>query len=77
MALLGINIPERERRPHDQFGYFVDLHNEAPLRGRPDDAFLGDIRLGVGVRLHPAVQSVAVVTAPDLDRTGRHTGGAW
>ena len=63
-GLLGINIPERDRRPHDQFGYFVDLHNEAPLRGRPDDAFLGDARLGVGVRVHPAVQSVAVVTLP-------------
>jgi hypothetical protein len=63
-GLLGINIPEREHRPHDQFGYFVDLHNEPPLRGRPDDAFLGDTRLGVGVRVHPAVQSVAVVTLP-------------
>lgn len=63
-GLLGINIPERERRPHDEFGYFVDLPGEAPLRGRPDDAFLGDLRLGLGVRVHPAVQSVAVVTLP-------------
>jgi hypothetical protein len=63
-GLLGINIPERERRPHDKFGYFVDLPGEAPLRGHPDDAFLGDMRLGVGVRVHPAVQSVAVVTLP-------------
>ena len=63
-GLLGISIPERERRPHDEFGYFVDLPGEAPLRGHPDDAFLGDMRLGVGVRVHPAVQSVAVVTLP-------------
>ena len=63
-GLLGISIPERERRPHDEFGYFVDLPDEAPLRGHPDDAFLGDMRLGVGVRVHPAVQSVAVVTLP-------------
>ena len=63
-GLLGLNIPERERRPHDEFGYFVDLPGEAPLRGHPDDAFLGDMRLGVGVRVHPAVQSVAVVTLP-------------
>ncbi len=63
-GLLGINIPERERRPHDEFGYFVDLPGEAPLRGHPDNAFLGDMRLGVGVRVHPAVQSVAVVTLP-------------
>src|SRR3954468_3053409 len=63
-GLLGISIPERDRRPHDEFGYFVDLHGEAPLRGRPDNALLGDMRLGVGVRLTPAIQSVAVVTMP-------------
>ena len=63
-GLLGLSIPERERRPHGEFGYFVDLPGEAPLRGQPDDAFLGDMRLGVGVRVHPAVQSVAVVTLP-------------
>jgi uncharacterized protein DUF3187 len=63
-GLLGISIPERERRPHDEFGYFVDLHGEAPLRGRPDNAFLGDMRLGMGVRLTSAIQSVAVVTLP-------------
>ena len=63
-GLLGISIPERDRRPHDEFDYFVDLHGEAPLRGRPDNAFLGDMRVGMGVRLTPAVQSVAVVTLP-------------
>jgi hypothetical protein len=63
-GFLGINIPERERRPHDQFGYFVDLHNEAPLRGRPTTLFWATTRLGVGVRVPPAVQSVAVVDLP-------------
>jgi hypothetical protein len=63
-GLLGISIPERDRRPHDEFDYFVDLHGQAPLRGRPDNAFLGDMRVGMGVRLTPAIQSVAVVTLP-------------
>ncbi|HKU60587.1 MAG TPA: DUF3187 family protein [Gemmatimonadales bacterium] len=63
-GLLGIHIPERARRPHDEFGYVVDLPGEAPVEGRPDDAFLGDMRLGLGLRVHPAIQSVAVVTLP-------------
>jgi hypothetical protein len=62
--LLGIDIPERDRRPHGEFGYLVALPGERTLRRRPDDAFLGDLRLGVGLRMHPAVQSVVVLTLP-------------
>ena len=63
-GLLGIDMPERDRRPHDAFGYVVALPGERTVRRRPDDAFLGDVRLGLGVRVHPAIQSVAVVTLP-------------
>jgi hypothetical protein len=63
-GLLGIDMPERDRRPHDAFGYVVAIPGEPTLRRRPDDAFLGDLRLGLGLRVHPAIQTVAVVTLP-------------
>jgi hypothetical protein len=63
-GLLGIDMPERDRRPHDDFGYLVVIPGERTVRRRPDDAFLGDMRLGLGLRVHPAAQSVAVVTLP-------------
>jgi hypothetical protein len=63
-GLLGIDMPERDRRPHDAFGYVVMVRGEPVVRRRPDDAFLGDVRLGVGLRVHPAIQSVAVMTLP-------------
>ena len=63
-GLLGIDMPERDRRPHDAFGYLVSIPGEPVVRRRPGDAFLGDLRLGLGLRLHPAIQSVAAVTLP-------------
>jgi Protein of unknown function (DUF3187) len=63
-GLLGIDMPERDRRPHDAFDYIVQIRGEPIVRRRPDNAFLGDMRFGLGLRVHPAVQSVAVVTLP-------------
>jgi uncharacterized protein DUF3187 len=63
-GLLGIDMPERDRRPHDAFGYVVMLRGEPVVRRRPDDAFLGDLRLGLGLRVHPAMQTVLVATLP-------------
>ena len=63
-GLLGIDMPERDHRPRDAFGYLVAVPGEPTVRRRPDDAFLGDVRLGVGLRVHPAIQSLAVVTLP-------------
>jgi hypothetical protein len=62
--LLGIDIPERERRPTNDFLYAADLVGRGPVIREPDDLFLGDLRLGVGVLVHPAVQTVAAVTLP-------------
>jgi hypothetical protein len=63
-GLLGIEIPERERRPRNQFLYAADLVGEGAVVRRPGDIFLGDLRLGAGVRLHPRVQTVAALTLP-------------
>jgi hypothetical protein len=62
--LLGIDIPERERRPRNEFLYAADLLGRGPVIRQPGDFFLGDLRLGFGVRVHPVVQTVAVMTLP-------------
>lgn len=62
--LLGIEIPERERRPKNDFLYAADLPGRDPVLRRPADLFLGDLRLGAGLRVHPRVQSVLSLTLP-------------
>ncbi|HUQ16124.1 MAG TPA: DUF3187 family protein [Gemmatimonadales bacterium] len=62
--LLGIEIPERERRPRNDFLYAADLAGRGPLLREPEDLFLGDVRLGVGLRVHPRVQSLVALTLP-------------
>jgi hypothetical protein len=63
-GLFGIDIPERERRPKNDFLYAADLIGRAPLLREPRDLFLGDVRVGLGVRASHAVQSVVVLTLP-------------
>jgi hypothetical protein len=63
-GLLGIEIPERERRPKNDFLYAADLPGRRPFLRRPGDLFLGDLRLGAGFRPHPRVQSVLSLTLP-------------
>ncbi len=62
--LLGLEIPERERRPRDEFLYAVAPPGREPLRAEPSDLFLGDTRVGAGVRWSPHFQSIASVTLP-------------
>ncbi len=62
--LLGIEIPERERRPRNQFLYAADLDGRAPLLREPKDLFLGDLRLGAGLKVHRRVQSLIALTLP-------------
>ena len=63
-GLLGIEIPERERRPRNAFLYAADLPGRSPVLRRPGDLFLGDLRLGAGFRPHPRLQTVLSVTLP-------------
>jgi hypothetical protein len=62
--VFGIEIPERERRPKNDFLYAADLIGRAPLLREPRDLFLGDLRVGLGVRTGHAVQSVVALTLP-------------
>lgn len=61
---LGIDIPERERRPRDDFLYTVLLPDGLRANRRPSNLFLGDVRLGLGVRVFPVLQSVLALTLP-------------
>ncbi len=63
-GLLGIDIPERERRPKNDFLYATDLPDGAPVLREPGDIFLGDLRLGVGFRVSRKLQSVLALTLP-------------
>jgi hypothetical protein len=62
--LLGIDVPERDRRPRNDFLYAADLPDEGSVVRRSGDVFLGDLRIGAGYRLHPRLQSVVALTLP-------------
>jgi hypothetical protein len=62
--LLGIEIPERGRRPRNDFLYAADLAGSGPLLREPGDVFLGDVRLGVGLRVGSRFQSLVALTLP-------------
>ncbi len=62
--LLGIDIPERQRRPHDAFLYEITLPGEATIQRRSSALFLGDVRAGLGFRLTPKLQTVVSITVP-------------
>jgi hypothetical protein len=63
-GLLGIEMPERERRPKNDFLYAAEIPGRGPVLRRAGDLFLGDLRLGAGVRLHPRLQTVVALTLP-------------
>jgi hypothetical protein len=63
-GLLGIEIPERERRPKNDFLYASDLGGHGPLLRRPGDLFVGDLRLGAGFRPHARFQTIVALTLP-------------
>ena len=63
-GLLGIEIPEREHRPQNDFLYAADLNGGGRMLRRRGNLFLGDLRLGAGIRLHPRVQTVFALSIP-------------
>jgi hypothetical protein len=63
-GLLGIEVPEREQRPRNDFLYATALPGRRTLVRRPGDLFLGDLRIGAGFRPHSSLQSVVSLTLP-------------
>jgi uncharacterized protein DUF3187 len=63
-GLLGITLRERERRPRDQFLYTITLPDGIGVRRARSNLFLEDLRLGLGIRYTPTLQSVISFTLP-------------
>jgi hypothetical protein len=63
-GLLGIHIPERDKRPRDTFLYEMTLPGRATIQRRSSDLFLGDVRAGLGIRLTPKLQTLLSITLP-------------
>jgi uncharacterized protein DUF3187 len=61
---LGITVIERERRPRDRFLYTVTLPDGNTVSRSKSDFFLGDLRVGLGVRHRAGLQTVLSLTLP-------------
>lgn len=61
---LGIRVSEREQRPQDRFLYSVTLPDGRTVARSSNSLFLGDVRVGLGVRLSPGLQTVLSLTLP-------------
>lgn len=61
---LGIRFNERERRPKDRFQYSIALPDGRTVARTGSDLFLGDVAVGLGVRLNPSLQTVLSLTLP-------------
>ncbi len=62
--LLGIDVPERDRRPDDRFSYRVGLPDGRVIARRADDLFFGDLRVAMGLRVNPVLQTVLQLNLP-------------
>ena len=61
---LGIEMIERERRPRDRFLYTVTLPDGSSVSRSRSVLFLGDVRVGLGLRHSSSVQSLVSLTLP-------------
>ena len=62
--LFGIEMPERDARPRNAFAYELAAPGGAAVVRDRSGFFLGDLRLGVGYRWNPLLQTVGSVTLP-------------
>ena len=63
-GLLGIRVREREQRPPDQFLYTITLPDGTGVRRARSNLFLQDLRVGLGIRYTPRLQSMISLTLP-------------
>jgi hypothetical protein len=68
-GVLGIEIPERELRPEHRFGHHIDLPNGERFEASPAN-YLGDLRIGAGLRMGPRSQVVGTITLPTTTAEG-------
>jgi len=63
-ARLGFRVSEREQRPQNGFLYSIVLPDGRTVNRARQDLFLGDVRVGLGLRLNSQVQTVLSITLP-------------
>jgi hypothetical protein len=63
-GLFGIHIPERENRPRNRYAYEYEFPSSRFVRFSRRGAYLGDVRVGIGLRLGNTAQSVLSLTLP-------------
>lgn len=63
-GLLGIRVSEREKRPNDSFLYVITLPDGSSVSRSKRSLFLQDMRVGLGIRHTPILQSVVSLTLP-------------
>jgi hypothetical protein len=61
---LGIRMGEREKRPHDRFLYSMTLPDGRQVSRSSSGLYLGDVGVGLGIRLTTGLQSVVSLTLP-------------
>lgn len=62
--LLGLDLPARELRPKNEFGYSLELAGGESATYRSSGLFLGDVRIGAGLRHSRHFQTALLVTLP-------------
>jgi len=67
--LLGIEIPARDLRPHNDWAYGALLADGGSFSHDPA-LFLGDLSVGLGWRLTPHAQLLGTLTLPTTTRQG-------
>jgi hypothetical protein len=74
-STLGIRVSERDRRPRDRFLYTVTLPDGNSVSRARRALFLEDLRIGLGVRPGPEVQTVFSITLPTSTGPGGYGRG--
>jgi len=62
--LTGLQVGARKLRPNNEFAYSLDLAADGSAEYQPSSGFLGDTRLGLGLRHSRHWQSAVSVTLP-------------
>jgi hypothetical protein len=72
---LGIRVSERERRPKDRFLYTITFRDGSSVNRSQRNLFLDDMRVGLGLRATPRLQSVLSLTVPTSTAPGGYRRG--
>lgn len=60
----GLHVDARKLRPKNEFAYQIELAGESPVSYSPSSGFLGDVRIGAGLRHSRHWMSAVTVTLP-------------